>query len=169
MPGRHDFTTSHPVSWGVLAERIFEAVYPGMAPRPWDFGPGEIDRGRIGIANDHWLRYHQRPDGMSWTYSRRCGTDADAAAVVAAVLATPIPTYQLTDEEVQSSLDVCLAKPAIMSISSGDTWEVTLAGHVERSQLNTILHPRGYVWWYGRVTSSVGVHGPTIVIQRKTQ
>lgn len=168
MAGRHNFTTPHPVCWGVLAERIFEAIYPGMTPQPWDFGPGEIDRGRIGIANDHWLRYHRRPDGMSWTYSRRYGTDDDASAVVAAVLETPIPAYQMTDEDVQASLDAVLAKPATMSVSSGDTWELTFPSFVTHSQLNAILRPCGYVWWYGPVTSAVGAHGPTIWIQKRT-
>ena len=168
MAGRHDFTTPHPVSWGVLAERIFEVVYPGMTPQGWDFGPSDIDRGRIGVANDHWLRIHHRHDGMSWTYPRRYGSDAEAATVVAAVLATPLPACQMEDADVQALLDDMLSAPAPMRTSQGEIREVRFNGYVAHAQLDAILHPRGYLWWYGPVTSSVGVHGPTIWIQKRT-
>lgn len=113
MAGRHDFTTPHFVSWGVLAERIFEAV-------------------------------------------------------VAAVLATPLPACQMDDAHVQALLDDVLSAPAPMRTSRGEIREVRLKGYVAYAQLDAILHPRGYLWWYGPVTSSVGVHGPTIWIQKRT-
>lgn len=173
MPGRHDFTTSHPVSWCVLAERIFEIVYPGMVPHPSDFVPGSLNRRlghTIGIAGSHLISGHQRfDDGMSWTYSRRYGSNTDASAVVTKVLATPLPAYQLADTDVQLQVNDVLNKPSTSTVDNIETWGATFAAFVSDSQLNSILHPRGYVWWYGRITPAVGVHGPTIVIQRKTQ